>query len=140
MLTLTVDVRAADGSKSLQLTNIGQVVNLQVWAEITDPQNQPTQDGVQDIGGSFLSTNVGPGPVAGRVTPQSAAPADRGQDSGSVTSATVASSALMRSSAAAATATPCSPAPSVIWRPRIRSSATTGQALVDPSGVMVPRS
>jgi len=67
MLTLTVDVRAADGSKSIELSNIGQVVNLQVWAEITDPQNQPTEDGLQDLAGSFLGTNVGPGPVAGNL-------------------------------------------------------------------------
>jgi uncharacterized repeat protein (TIGR03803 family) len=67
LLTLTIDVRAADGSKSIQLSSIGQVVNLQVWAEITDPQNQPTEDGLQEVDGSFLSTNVGPGPVAGNL-------------------------------------------------------------------------
>jgi hypothetical protein len=37
-------------------------------------------------------------------------------------------------------ATPCPPAPSEMSRPASRSSAITGQATDDPSGVMVPRS
>ena len=44
------------------------------------------------------------------------------------------------SSAAAAIATPCSPAPSVISRPTRWVSATTGQACDEPNGVIVPRS
>src|ERR1700722_5486356 len=76
MLTLTIDVRAADGSKSIQVSNVGQVVNLEVFAEITDPQNLPTEDGVQDVDGSFLSTNVGPGPVSGDLAAAVVSPFD----------------------------------------------------------------
>src|SRR5215472_12035508 len=55
-------------------------------------------------------------------------------------SATDASSARKIASASAARARPCSPAPRVIVRPRMRSSAITGQGLADPNGVIVPRS
>ena len=44
---------------------MGQVVNLQAWAVITDPQNLPSEDSIHDVVGSFLGTGVGPGPVAG---------------------------------------------------------------------------
>ncbi len=73
--------------------------------------------------------------------PRAGRPAGAGQGpSGSEMSATVAARAGRMSSAATATASPCSPAPSVIARPRIRSSAITGHAVTDPNGVMVPRS
>lgn len=62
-----------------------------------------------------------------------------GPGSGSVTSATVAPRIRTTSSALAAMAAPCSPAPSVTCRPAIRSSAMTGHAVLDPSGVIVPR-
>ena len=55
-------------------------------------------------------------------------------------SATDALRACRISSALTARAAPCSPAPRVISRPRMRSSAITGQRLTDPSGVIVPRS
>ena len=61
--------------------------------------------------------------------------------SGSVTSATVGVQRGQRARRRRrAIATPCAPAPRVIARPRNRSSATTGQAVVEPNGVMVPRS
>ncbi len=63
----------------------------------------------------------------------------RGQ-AGSVTSATSAPSARTTSSAATVAATPCAPAPSDTVRPVIVASATTGHAVVDPNGVIVPRS
>ena len=63
-----------------------------------------------------------------------------GQPSGSVTSASRASSARTTSLPATVTASPCSPAPREMVRPATVSSATTGQARVEPNGVMVPRS
>lgn len=79
LLTLTIQVTGSggpSGSNSLQVTNVGQVVSLQVWAEITDPQTLPTEDGVEDIVGSFLSTGVGPGPVAGNLASEVMSPFD----------------------------------------------------------------
>lgn len=58
----------------------------------------------------------------------------------SLMSATAACNASTTSSACTATATPCAPAPSVMVRPTIRSSATTGHGRALPNGVMVPRS
>src|SRR6201996_2223434 len=55
-------------------------------------------------------------------------------------SATVAPRVRNAWSASTARATPCSPAPRVISRPRTRSSAMTGQAVVAPNGGIVPRS
>lgn len=59
---------------------------------------------------------------------------------GSVTSTTSAASARTRSSAASVAPTPCSPAPIEIVRPATVASAMTGHAVVDPNGVIVPRS
>lgn len=66
--------------------------------------------------------------------------AARGRYSGSVMSATVASRAAMSASASTKRLRPCSPAPIETRRPVMVSSATTGQAVVEPRGVMVPRS
>ena len=55
-------------------------------------------------------------------------------------SATVAPKPRMSSSASTQALSPCSPAPIAMRLPTIRSSAKTGQAVVLPSGVMVPRS
>jgi hypothetical protein len=58
----------------------------------------------------------------------------------SVTSATVAPRAATAASASTVTATPWAPAPRLTRRPATVASATTGQAVVDPNGVIVPRS
>jgi Bacterial Ig domain len=78
MLTLTVDVTGAGGpgNSSAQVSFVGQVLNLQIWAVITDPQNLPSEDGVQDVDGSILGTNVGPGPVAGNLAAAILSPFD----------------------------------------------------------------
>lgn len=59
-----------------------------------------------------------------------------------MTSATVAPNHASAARASTVTATPCAPAPNEITRPASSSeaSATTGQAVVDPKGVIVPRS
>ena len=66
--------------------------------------------------------------------------AARPQLLGSVTSATCASRARTTSSAWAVAATPWAPAPIEMRRPATVASATTGSAVVEPNGVMVPRS
>jgi hypothetical protein len=69
LLTLIIDVRATDGSKLVVASAVGQVVNLQVWAEVTDPQNDPADDGFQGAFSSFLSTGVGPAtPIDGNLS------------------------------------------------------------------------
>jgi hypothetical protein len=73
--------------------------------------------------------------------PRGARRADPGRVySGSLMSATVASSARTSASASTKRLRPCSPAPIDTRRPGIVASTMTGQARVDPSGVMVPRS
>ena len=57
----------------------------------------------------------------------------------SLMSATVASSTRMTSSPPRVTATPWAPAPRLTRRPATVTSAITGQAVVAPNGVIVPR-
>ncbi len=67
LLSLTVDLRLANGNTSIDVSTVGQVVNLQIWAEVTDAQNEPTLDGLIDLDASFLSTAAAPGAVAGNL-------------------------------------------------------------------------
>src|SRR5271155_2694622 len=79
LLTLTIDVTGSGGpgsTSAAQVSFVGQVLNLQVWAVITDPQNLPSEDGVEGVGGSFLSTGVGPGPVDGNLAAAVISPFD----------------------------------------------------------------
>jgi hypothetical protein len=61
LMSLTLDVRVAGGAKSAAVTSVGQVVNLEAWAVVTGSNGNPADDGVQDIIGSFLSSNVSGG-------------------------------------------------------------------------------
>ncbi len=67
LMTLTIDIRLASGAKSIDVTTVNQVVNLQIWAEVTDSQDAPATDGLISTDASFISTNVGTGPVAGNL-------------------------------------------------------------------------
>lgn len=65
-MSLAVEVRAADGlSHSATVSAVGEVLNLQIWATISGANHVAAQDGLQDLGGSFVGDGVGPGPVAG---------------------------------------------------------------------------
>jgi hypothetical protein len=72
LLSLTIDVRASDGTNAVTVNSPG-VVNLQVWAVIQGPTD-PSLAGIQDLNGEFLGTNVGFGPVAGDLAAQNIAP------------------------------------------------------------------
>jgi Bacterial Ig domain len=75
LLSLTVDVRAADDvSKSATVAAVGETLNLDVWATITGKNANPAQDALQDVFGSFLSTGVTTGDVAGNLVATNAAP------------------------------------------------------------------
>ncbi len=83
LLSLTIDVRAADGSKAVSVSTVGQVVTLNVFADIQGQSASPAGDGMQDLQGSFLGTNVGFGPLAGDLAAQTISPfADSGSTTG----------------------------------------------------------
>jgi hypothetical protein len=67
LMSLTVEVRNADGSASTNVTSVGQVVTLDVVAVISSANNQPTEDGLQDLTGSFISTENGAHSVDGNL-------------------------------------------------------------------------
>ncbi len=66
LLSLTIDVRLAGGGKAINVTSVGQVVNLQVWAVVTG--SNPATTGFQEVIGSFLSSSTAPGSVLGNMT------------------------------------------------------------------------
>ena len=67
MLSLVIDLRAADGTKAANVTTVGQVVNLQLWAVVTGTDNPGNQDGFQEVIGSIISTHTASGSVHGNL-------------------------------------------------------------------------
>src|SRR6266487_3030292 len=65
LLSVTVDVRVAGGGKNAAVTQVGQVVKLEAWAVVKGANSSPSDEGVQDILGSFLSSNFGGGAANG---------------------------------------------------------------------------
>jgi hypothetical protein len=58
LMSLTVDVRLAGGGTSASPTKVGQVINLEVWATAVGANTTGTDEGLQDLVGSFVSKNV----------------------------------------------------------------------------------
>ena len=74
LMSLTIEVRGTDGSSSATVTTVGQVLNLELLAVVTDPNNTPTQDGLQDVTGNILSAAAQGHAVAGNLADASANP------------------------------------------------------------------
>jgi hypothetical protein len=58
LMSLTVDVRVAGGGTTASPTKVGQVINLEVWATATGANSVGTDEGFQDVLGSFVSKNI----------------------------------------------------------------------------------
>jgi hypothetical protein len=65
LLSMSYDLRLPGGGNQVIVTDVGQVVNAEVWVTITGTNSTGTDEGVQDIGGGFLSTNVHGGAALG---------------------------------------------------------------------------
>ena len=77
LLSCVIDVRLTNGGgKSVQVTNVGQVVQMQVWAVITGSDTNPANDGFQSTAGSFLSSHTSSGSVRGNLSASNAFPFD----------------------------------------------------------------
>jgi len=58
MLSLTIDVRLPGGGKAVEISRVGQQINMEVWATVRGADTKATNDGFQTAMGSFLSTIV----------------------------------------------------------------------------------
>src|SRR2546422_6248624 len=65
LLSMSFDLRLPGGGNQVIVTNVSQVVNAEVWVTVTGTDSTGTNEGVQDIGGGFLSTNVHGGAALG---------------------------------------------------------------------------
>ena len=58
MLSLVVDVRLPGGGKTTTVSKVGDVVNVEIWATATGSNADGSDEGLQIVVGSMLSTNV----------------------------------------------------------------------------------
>src|SRR4051812_26055586 len=68
LLSATIDLRTTSGGKTVNVTSVGQVVNLDVWAVVRGSDSNAANDGFQWAHGSFLSSDVGGGVAAGSLS------------------------------------------------------------------------
>ena len=76
LLSLVVDVRLPGGGKAVTVTEVGQVVNMEVWATVTGQNGSNTDEGLQLAVGSLLSQNISGGAVSGTLSSTLVAPFD----------------------------------------------------------------
>jgi hypothetical protein len=74
LMALTITVREPNGASSAAVTEVGQVINLQVLATITSADQKPGEDALQDVDGNFDSTAVGTHAVDGNLTAANISP------------------------------------------------------------------
>src|SRR2546421_2820911 len=74
LLSATIDLRTPSGGKTVNVTSVGQVVNLDVWAIVTGSDSTAVNDAFQWAHGSFLSTDVGGGAAGGDFSASVASP------------------------------------------------------------------
>ena len=74
LMALTVDVRMAGGGAAPTITKVGQVLNLELWATAKGANADGSDDGLQNFGGTILSSNVSGGSVLGTLSATLLAP------------------------------------------------------------------
>jgi len=74
MMSLTLEVRDASGGSAATVTQVGQVLNLELIAIITDANGDPSTDGLQDLNGDIESSAIDGHAVAGNLTAANIAP------------------------------------------------------------------
>src|SRR5262249_9730183 len=65
LLSLTVDLRIPGGGKTANVSSVGQVVNLEIWATAKGSDTNGANEALQTVVGSLLSTNVNGGAANG---------------------------------------------------------------------------
>ena len=65
LLSLVVDLRVPGGAKSANVSSVGQVINMEIWATAKGSNSSGSDEGLQIVDGSLLSTNVSGGAASG---------------------------------------------------------------------------
>jgi hypothetical protein len=76
LMHAVVDLRVAGGGSTATVTTVGQQVNLEIWVTVTGHDADLSNDGLQTVSGSLLSTNVVGGAVNGTLVASVEAPFD----------------------------------------------------------------
>jgi protocatechuate 3,4-dioxygenase beta subunit len=74
MLSLVVDLRLPGGAKTAAVANVGQVVNMEVWATVKGANTVGSDEGLQTVHGSLLSSNINGGAANGTLKVTLASP------------------------------------------------------------------
>jgi hypothetical protein len=69
LLSMSFDLRLRGGGSGneVAVTTVGQIVSAQVWVTVTGTNSTGTDEGVQDVSGGFLSSNVNGGAALGDI-------------------------------------------------------------------------
>jgi hypothetical protein len=76
LLSAVIDLRLPDGRKTATVTSVGQTVNIDVWAVVTGKDATGSNDGIQDLSASFVSTGSTSTSVKGNLAAANLAPFD----------------------------------------------------------------
>ena len=68
LLSAVVDVKLTGGGQSVQVTQVGQVVNFDVFVTVTGSNGDGSDDGFQTLVGSMLSSNITGGAALGNIS------------------------------------------------------------------------
>src|SRR5207253_6275534 len=62
------------GAKTANVSSVGQVIKLEAWATVKGSNTNGSDDGVQDVWGSFISKNISGGAANGTLKATRAVP------------------------------------------------------------------
>jgi hypothetical protein len=74
LMSVVVDVRRPGGARQVTITDAGQKVNLEVWATVTGEDGNNTNESLQIVAGSLLSSNISGGAALGKLSVSLVAP------------------------------------------------------------------
>lgn len=81
LLHAVLDLRLAGGGNTATVTTVGQVIDLDVWVTITGDDADATNEALQSVHGSFLSTDISGGAATGTLQTTLLAPFNGTQSS-----------------------------------------------------------
>ena len=68
LLSAVIDVRLTGGGQSVVVDHVGQVINFDVFETVTGTHGTGSDDGLQTLTGSLLSSNITGGAAAGTIS------------------------------------------------------------------------
>jgi hypothetical protein len=74
LMAATVDIRLAGGGQSATVTNVGQQINFEIWANVSGANSTGSDEGLQVLIGSVLSSNISGGAALGTTALHLASP------------------------------------------------------------------